>query len=84
MTFSLWIENKSTRDAILGAISSEADNDERRDILSKKTTYFSSEIRKRIKDLGILKSMGPKKYSQLVSEIDNGITVSQLIKKAGN
>lgn len=81
MKFKIWLENKKISDAIIGAISPEADDDEKSDILSKKTTYFSSEIRGRIKDLGILKNMEPEKYGEIVSEIDDGITISQLIDK---
>lgn len=81
MRFNIWLENRNAHDAIIGAISPEADADERADIMSKKTTFFSSDIRNKIKNLGIIKNMDPKKYGQLVSEIDDGITISQLIKR---
>lgn len=81
MRFNTWLENRNAYDAIIGAISPEADADERSDIMSKKTTFFSSDIRRKIKNLGILRSMGPEEYGQLVSEIDDGIVISRLIKR---
>ena len=81
MRFNTWLENRNAYDAIIGAISPEADADERADIMSKKTTFFSSDIRKKIKNLGILRNMGPEEYGQLVSEIDDGIVISRLIKR---
>lgn len=76
LKFSLWLESKMIRDAVIGAISPNADDDERQDILAKKTTFFGSEVRKNIKNLGIVKNSG----SEVLKSIDDGIKIGELIK----
>lgn len=80
MKFSIWIENRSIRDSIIGTISAEADIDEQEDILNKKTTFYSSDIRKKLKNLGIVKSSN----IEISRSIDKGIKINDLIDKLKN
>ena len=78
----MWLEIRNVKDSILGAISPDADDEEKSDIMGKKTTFFGSEIRRKIKDLGVVKSMaGEGGYGQITKSIDDGITVGELIKR---
>lgn len=77
MKFSLWLERKGVADAILGALGVGAE--ERSATLSRKTTYFGSEIRGKLKGLGVVK--GEPDYGDLAKGIDDGITVGELIKR---
>ena len=77
MKFSLWMERKGAAEAILGALGVEPE--ERGSALGRKTTYFGSEVRGKIKGLGVVK--GADNYGDLARDIDSGITVGQLIKR---
>lgn len=77
MNFSLWVERRNVEDAILGALGAEPE--ERATALSRKTTYFGSEIRSKLKGLGVVKNA--EDYGDLVRSIDDGITVGELIKR---
>lgn len=77
MKFSLWMERKGATEAILGALG--VDPEERGSVLSRKTTYFGSEIRAKIKALGAVKDA--EDYGDLVRDIDSGITVAELIRR---
>lgn len=79
MKFGLWLENREVSDAILGAISPAADDAERDDILAKSTTYFGSSVRRRLKGLGVVRDA--KNYGDIVRGIDDGMKVSELIKR---
>ena len=69
-------------DAVIGVISPNADADEREDILSKKTTFFGSEVRTKIKNLGVVKSTNDDmgRYGEIVNAIDDGVTVGELVR----
>ncbi len=80
MKFSIWLENKNIQDSIVGTISPEADVDEQEDILNKKTTFYGSEIRKKLKNLGIVKNSN----IEILRSIDDGIKISDLIDRLKN
>lgn len=81
MKFRLWIERRIVRDAIMGVLG--ASTDEEADFSSRKTTYFGSDIRKRLKGLGVVKSTNNDRgsYGEIVRAIDDGITIGELIKR---
>ena len=78
MKFSLWIESRAVRDAIMGVL--DASPDEEADLMDRKTTYFGPEIRKGLKELGVVKN-GRGRYADIVQSIDDGITIAELIRK---
>ena len=78
LKFSLWLERRGVRDAIMGALGVEPE--EESETLGRKTTYFGSEIRNRLKELGIVKGVG-EKYGDVMKGIENGITIAELIRK---
>lgn len=82
MKFNIWLENRKVEDAVVGAISPNADPNEREDILSKKTTFFGSEVRTKIKNLGVVKATNDDRgrYGEIVKAIDDGVTVGELIR----
>lgn len=84
MKFSLWMENRRVKDAIMGVLG--ADPEEEDDVMDRKTTYFSSEIRDGLKGLGVVKAANDDRgrYSSIVRKIDDGITIAELIKMVGN
>jgi hypothetical protein len=72
------MESRVVKDAIMGVLG--VDPEEEADIMDRKTTYFSSDIRTQIKELGLVKSIG-EKYGDIVKNIDDGIAIADLIKK---
>lgn len=76
LKFSTWMENRAS-DAILGALG--ADRDEMPKVMGRKTTYFGSDIRSRLKGLGVVKNA--KNYGDISRSIDDGITVGELINR---
>jgi hypothetical protein len=76
LKFSTWIENRAA-DAVMGAIG--ADADEKDKVMGRKTTYFGSDIRSRLKGLGVVKNSGD--YANIAKGIDDGITVGELIRR---
>lgn len=78
LKFSLWLERRGVRDAIMGVLGVEPA--EESDTLGRKTTYFGSEIRNRLKELGVVKGMG-EKYGDVIKDIEKGITIAELIRK---
>ena len=72
------------RDAILGAVSGgDTLGDEEKDhLLARKTTDFSSTIRSRIKELGVLKSLRKSAVPSVMRAIDDGVTLSDLARMA--
>lgn len=83
MKFSLWLEKREVADAIMGVLGVEPGKEP--DFMDKKTTYFGSEIRNRLKGLGVVKKTNDNrgKYGEIVKNIDDGITISDLVKKVG-
>lgn len=81
MKFSLWLENKAAKDAIMGAL--DADPEEEADLMDRKTTYFGPEVRSRLKNLGVVKNINDDmgRYGDIVRSIDDGVTIAELIKK---
>jgi hypothetical protein len=78
MNFSLWLE-QDEKDAILGVIGAGQvlSPQEKEHFLNRNIEEFSSEIKRKIKNLGIIKSS--KKYLDIISAIDNGIRIKDLI-----
>jgi hypothetical protein len=81
LKFSLWMERKGASEAILGALGVEPE--ERSGALGRKTTYFGSEVRSKLKNLGVVKGTNDDQgsYGDIVRSIDDGITVRDLIKR---
>lgn len=79
MKFSLWLERRGARDAVLGVLG--ADPEDRDKVMGRKTTYFGSEIRAKIKGLGAVKNAPD--YGDIVKGIDDGITVGELVRRIG-
>lgn len=84
--FRAWIESSAAGDAIMGVVSggSEVSDAERSHLLSRKTTDFSSDIRDRLKNLGVVKSVfGKERRISVLRSIDDGVTIYDLIKRVG-
>lgn len=79
MIFSLWLEQYE-EDAILGIVgdSENLSQQEKDHLLYRNTKEFSSEIKRKIKNLGVVKSS--EDYSNIVSRIDDGIIIKDLVK----
>lgn len=80
LKFSLWLERRGVRDAIMGVLGVQPE--EESETLGRKTTYFGSEIRKKLKQLGVVKSVG-ERYGDVIRDIENGVTIAELIRKVG-
>jgi hypothetical protein len=80
LKFNLWLERREVREAILGVLGVSLG--EESGVLDKNTTYFSPEIRDKIKNLGVVKSTNDDmgRYGEIVRAIDDGIQIGELIK----
>lgn len=70
-------------DAIIGVVSGGADvtDQERSHLMSRRTTDFSSQIRSRLKELGVVKSVfGRGRLIEIEKSIDDGVIIRDLIK----
>lgn len=87
--FSVWLENMqndSVRDAILGVVGGGSDLNfqEKQHLLQRNTKEFSSEILKKIINLGIIKDISETdldKFISIKNLIKNGISIGELIDK---
>lgn len=81
--FKMWIESSAVGDAIIGVVSggSKVSDEERSHLLSRKTTDFSSNIRSKLKNLGVVKSVfGKERRISIMRSIDSGVVIYDLIK----
>lgn len=85
--FRTWLEASIAKDAVLGVVSGGreiSDGEEKDHLMSRNTRDFSSEIRRKLKQLGVVKSIGDMETkASLMRSIDDGIVVADLIKKIG-
>lgn len=76
------MEASRAADAVLGVVSGGGDigDEEREHLMSRKTTDFSSEIRRRLKGLGIVRSVvGRDRVVDIMRSIDGGTLISDLV-----
>ena len=75
MLFSMWLEGREVKDAILGVVGGEKE-------MENSTDNFSADIRRRLKGLGVVKATNDDmgRYGKICDSIDKGIKVSDLIK----
>lgn len=80
--FRSWLEGSRAEDAVLGVVSGGDDigDGEREHLMSRKTTDFSSDIRRRLKGLGVVRSVvGRDRVVDIMRSIDRGVPVSDLV-----
>ena len=79
------MEGKEVSDAILGVVGAGAElsPEERNHLLGRSTKDFGPEIIKRLKNLGVVKNTndGMGRYGSIVRKIDDGISISDLVKE---
>lgn len=87
LNFRLWVESSSIKDAVIGVVSGGQEtlgNEEENHLLSRKTSEFSADIRARLKNLGVVKSIHSASARLRANQaIEDGITVSELIRIVG-
>jgi hypothetical protein len=88
MQFKLWLEQKEEyiKDAILGVFGGGLNISEKEKIhlMQRNTNEFSSEIIKKVKNLGVIKNIADDDmslYIDIINAIKNGISIGDLIKK---
>jgi len=84
LNFGLWMEASLAKDAVLGVVSGgeELGAEEKSHLMSRKTTDFSAEIRRKLKGLGVVKSVaGNSRVIDIRRSIEDGILISDLLKK---
>lgn len=82
-SFRDWLESTSVEDAVLGVAAGGAPlgEKEKSHLMSRKTTDFSSEIRRSIKNLGVVKSVaGRGLKARIFRAVDEGIAIYDLIR----
>jgi len=80
--FRSWMESSLVKDAIVGIVSGGADltDEEMSHLLDRKTTDFSSEIRNRLKSLGVVKSVFKTSLkAKITKSIDDGVSIGELV-----
>lgn len=89
MKFSIWLEQKNDiiEDAVLGTISSNYENlgdRERKYLLQRNTDEFSSELKRDLLSLGVIKNIKERdksRYETIENSVERGILVTDLIQK---
>jgi hypothetical protein len=81
----MWIESREgVKEAILGVVSdgAELSTQEKTHLLNRSTKDFSGEIRRKIKELGVVKSTKDNfgSYGKISDSIEKGIKIADLIK----
>lgn len=81
------MEDSTAKDAVLGVVSGGQEvvkGEEEEHLMARNTKEFSSSIRGRLKQLGVVKSIGDlNSRSKITRLIDDGITINDLIKRIG-
>lgn len=87
--FNIWLEEQDDnyiKDSILGVVGGDSllSDEEKEHLLQRNINEFSSDIIKKIKNLGIIKNIADDDaslFNGIIDAINNGITMSELIEK---